>query len=55
MIVEEVVLDTPHEVETQSLSQHHVLERLAEHRVFGALLPRSRQLNLVEEPEFHSR
>jgi hypothetical protein len=50
-----VVLDLPHLVEAHAVGELHLLERLLQQPVFFALLPRARQLVLVEEPEAHAR
>ena len=53
VLLEEVVLDQPHAVEAEAVGELDLLERLGEHAPVVAVVPRTRNLMLVEDPEFH--
>ena len=54
VLLEEVVLHLPHSAETQLVGQLHLLERLVNHAGLGPVVPRPRQLVLVEDAEAHA-
>jgi hypothetical protein len=53
VFLEEVVLDLPGVVDAEPIRQLHLRERILEQLELGALVPGTRQLVLVEDPEFH--
>jgi hypothetical protein len=53
VLLEEVVLDLPHGVDAQTVGELDLLERILQQPVLVAVLPRSGQLVLVEDPELH--
>ncbi len=55
VLLEEVVLDFPHDVEAQLVSQLDLIERVVDELLLAVLRPRPRQLVLVEDAEFHER
>ena len=55
VLLEEVVLDRPGEVETNAVGDLDLLERIGDQLLLGVGAPRSRQLVLVEDPEAHCR
>ena len=55
VLLEEVVLDLPGVIDAQAIGQLHLVQRVLEEPELGALLPRTGQLMLVEDPEFHAR
>ncbi len=55
IFLEEMVLDFPGVVDAELVGEFDLVERLLEQPVFVALVPRPRQLVLVENAEFHDR
>ena len=53
VLLEEVVLDLPHVVETQAVRQLHLVEGVFEQAVFVAFAPWPGDLVLVEQAELH--
>jgi len=53
VLLEEVVLDLPHVVETQAICQLHLVEGVLEQAVFISLSPRAGDLVFVEQAELH--
>jgi len=55
VLLEEVVLDFPREVEAQAVGQLDLVEGLLQQFVLALRVPGTRQLVLVEDPELHPR
>ena len=53
VFLEEVVLDLPGVVVAELVGELDLVERLLEQHVLGVVVPRPRQLQLVEDSEFH--
>ena len=53
VLLEEVVLDLPREVDAELVGQLHLVERLVQELFLGALRPGARELVFVEDSEFH--
>ena len=54
VLLEEVVLDLPHVVQAQAVGQLHLLERLGDQALLGAVVPGAGELVLVEDAEAHA-
>jgi hypothetical protein len=54
VLFEEVVLDLPGVVDAQPVGELHLIERLLVQAELAPLVPRPRQLVLVENPELHA-
>ena len=52
---QKMVLDFPGEVDAEFVGELDLIERLLKQPVLGAIVPRPRQLMLVENAEFHGR
>ena len=55
VLLEEVVLDLPHVVDAEPVGQLDLVERVLHQSQLGTVVPRTRQLVLVEDPEPHRR
>ena len=55
VLLEEVVLDLPGVVDAELVGELDLVERVLEQPLLVALVPRPRQLVLVEDAEFHGR
>src|SRR6516165_11970528 len=55
VFLEKVVLHLPGIVNAQAVRQLDLIQRVLEEAELGAWLPGTRQLMLVEDPEFHGR
>ena len=55
VLLQEVVLHLPEIFEAERISQLNLLKSVAQQLGLTALIPRSRQLVLVEDSEFHIR
>ena len=55
IFLEEMVLDLPGVVDAELVGEFDLIERLLEQPVLVALVPRPRQLVLVENAELHGR
>ena len=55
IFLEEVVLDLPDVVEAQPVGELDLVERVLEQLLLAPVVPRPRQLMLVENAEFHGR
>ena len=55
VLLEEVVLDLPGVVVAEPVGELDLLERALQQAILAVLVPRSRQLVLVEDPELHGR
>ncbi len=53
VLLQEVVLDLPHHVESEAVGQLDLLQGVLQEAVLGVVLPGARQLVLVEDPELH--
>jgi hypothetical protein len=53
VLLEEVVFDLPARLDAELVGELALLQRVLEQRVLGVVLPRARQLVLVEQPELH--
>src|SRR5207302_1542922 len=53
VLLEEVVLDLPAVLDAELVGELALLERVLQQRVLGVLVPRTRQLVLVEQAELH--
>ncbi len=53
VLLEEVVLDLPHVLDAEAVGQLDLVERVLDQRRSLSLVPRSRQLVLVEDAELH--
>ena len=53
ILLHEVVLDEPHEVEPGAVGDLDLLERVGQDATFGVGIPGTRELVLVEQPEAH--
>src|SRR5260370_19507930 len=55
IFLEKMVLDFPSVIDAEFVGEFDLIERLLEQPALLALVPRPRQLMLVEKPEFHGR
>ena len=55
VLLEEVVLDLPHVLDAERVGELDLLERVLDQLVLGAVVPRTPDLVLVEDPELHRR
>src|SRR5260370_5440192 len=55
IFLEKMVLDFPGVVDAEFICEFDLIERLLEQAVLGLVIPRPRQLMLVENAEFHGR
>src|SRR5439155_12484741 len=53
VLLQEVVLDLPRDVDPEAIGELHLLERVLEQPVLVAVAPRARDLVLVEDAELH--
>ena len=53
VLLEEVVLDLPAVLDAELVGELALLQRVLQQRVLGVLVPRTRQLVLVEQAELH--
>src|SRR5579875_3155645 len=54
VLFQEVMLDLPRVIEAEPIGELHLLERLLNQAKLAALVPRPRELMLVEDPELHA-
>jgi hypothetical protein len=55
IFLEKMVFDFPGVIDAEFVGELDLVERLLEQPLLGAVVPRSRQLVLVENAEFHGR
>jgi hypothetical protein len=55
IFLEKMVLDFPGVVDAEFVCELDLIKRFLEQPVLGAIVPRPRQLMLVENAEFHGR
>src|ERR1700730_7650247 len=55
ILLEKVMLDFPGVVDAELIGEFDLIERFLKQPEFGAVVPRPRQLVLVENAEFHGR
>jgi hypothetical protein len=53
VLLEEVVLDFPARLDAELVGELALLQRVLQQRVLGVLVPRTRELVLVEQPELY--
>jgi len=53
VLLEEVVLDLPAVLDAELVGELALLQRVLQQRVLGVLVPRTRQLVLLEQAELH--
>ena len=53
VLLEEVVLDLPAVLDAELVGELALLQRVLQQRVLGVLVPGTRELVLVEQPELH--
>ena len=55
VLLEEMMLDLPHAVDAEPIRELDLIERVLHQSQLGTVVPRTRQLELVEDPEPHGR